>query len=53
MNAAVIIPVATLASSLIPGMIIWIMFGGFHTSSNTAAWACLELARHAWPCCRS
>ncbi len=31
---------------LIPGMIIWIMFGGFHTSSNTAAWACLELARH-------
>ena len=26
---------------LIPGMIIWIMFGGFHTSSNTAAWACL------------
>ncbi len=31
---------------LIPGMIIWIMFGGFHTSSNTAAWSCLELARH-------
>jgi sterol 14-demethylase len=27
-------------------MIVWIMFGGFHTSSNTAAWACLELARH-------
>ena len=31
---------------LIPGMIIWIMFGGFHTSSNTAAWCCVELARH-------
>ena len=35
-----------LAPELIPGMIVWIMFGGFHTSSNTAAWACLELARH-------
>ena len=35
-----------LTRELIPGMIIWIMFGGFHTSSNTAAWACLELARH-------
>jgi sterol 14-demethylase len=31
---------------LIPGMIVWIMFGGWHTSSNTAAWACVELARH-------
>jgi sterol 14-demethylase len=35
-----------LPKELIPGMIVWIMFGGFHTSSNTAAWACLELARH-------
>lgn len=35
-----------LADDLIPGMIIWIMFGGFHTSSNTAAWVSLELARH-------
>ena len=35
-----------LAHELIPGMVVWIMFGGFHTSSNTAAWACLELARH-------
>ena len=35
-----------LSPELIPGMIVWIMFGGFHTSSNTAAWACLELARH-------
>ncbi|MFK7898566.1 MAG: cytochrome P450 [Myxococcota bacterium] len=37
---------AAMPHELIPGMIIWIMFGGFHTSSNTAAWACLELARH-------
>ncbi|MEZ4355219.1 MAG: cytochrome P450 [Myxococcota bacterium] len=35
-----------LADELIPGMIVWIMFGGFHTSSNTAAWASVELARH-------
>lgn len=35
-----------LADELLPGMIVWIMFAGFHTSSNTAAWACLELARH-------
>jgi sterol 14-demethylase len=37
---------SAMARELIPGMIVWIMFGGWHTSSNTAAWACLELARH-------
>ena len=37
---------SAMANELIPGMIIWIMFGGFHTSSNTAAWCCVELARH-------
>ncbi len=37
---------SAMAHELIPGMIIWIMFGGFHTSSNTAAWCCVELARH-------
>ena len=36
-----------LAEDLIPGMVVWIMFGGFHTSSNTAAWTLVELARHA------
>src|SRR4029453_871343 len=30
----------------IVGMIIWIMFAGFHTSSNTATWTAVELARH-------
>lgn len=35
-----------LADELIPGMIVWIMFAGFHTSSNTASWVSLELARH-------
>ena len=30
----------------IPGMIIWIMFAGFHTSSNTASWTAVEVARH-------
>ena len=30
----------------IPGMVVWIMFAGFHTSSNTAAWTAVELARH-------
>lgn len=35
-----------LADDLIPGMIVWIMFAGFHTSSNTAAWTSVELARH-------
>ena len=36
-----------LADELIPGMIVWIMFAGFHTSSNTASWVSVELARHA------
>lgn len=35
-----------LADELIPGMIVWIMFAGFHTSSNTASWVSVELARH-------
>jgi sterol 14-demethylase len=30
----------------IVGMIVWIMFAGFHTSSGTASWAIVELARH-------
>jgi sterol 14-demethylase len=30
----------------IAGMVIWIMFAGFHTSSNTATWTGVELARH-------
>ena len=37
---------SALADELIPGMIVWIMFAGFHTSSNTASWVSLELARH-------
>lgn len=35
-----------LADELIPGMVVWIMFAGFHTSSNTAAWTAVELARN-------
>lgn len=35
-----------LADELIPGMIVWIMFAGFHTSSNTASWVSVELARN-------
>jgi sterol 14-demethylase len=35
-----------LPDELIPGMVVWIMFAGFHTSSNTAAWTAVELARH-------
>lgn len=30
----------------IPGMVVWIMFAGFHTSSNTASWTAVEAARH-------
>jgi sterol 14-demethylase len=35
-----------LADELIPGMAVWIMFAGFHTSSNTASWTSVELARN-------
>jgi sterol 14-demethylase len=35
-----------LSDDEIVGMVIWIMFAGFHTSSNTATWAAVELARH-------
>jgi cytochrome P450 len=35
-----------LAEHLIPGMVVWIMFGGFHTSSNTSAWTLVEFARN-------
>jgi sterol 14-demethylase len=37
---------SALADELIPGMVVWIMFAGFHTSSNTASWAAVEVARH-------
>ncbi len=30
----------------IVGMVIWVMFAGFHTSSNTSTWTAVELARH-------
>jgi sterol 14-demethylase len=30
----------------ITGMVIWFMFAGHHTSSNTAAWTLLEMCRH-------
>src|SRR5262245_20238764 len=35
-----------LSEDEIVGMVIWIMFAGFHTSSNTATWTAVELARH-------
>jgi sterol 14-demethylase len=35
-----------LSDGEIVGMVIWIMFAGFHTSSNTATWTAVELARH-------
>ncbi len=35
-----------LSDEEIVGMVIWIMFAGFHTSSNTACWTAVELARH-------
>jgi sterol 14-demethylase len=37
---------SALADELIPGMVVWIMFAGFHTSSNTASWTAVELARN-------
>lgn len=30
----------------ITGMVIWFMFAGHHTSSNTSAWTLLEVTRH-------
>lgn len=35
-----------LPDEAIPGMVVWIMFAGFHTSSSTAAWTLVELARN-------
>ncbi len=35
-----------LPDELIPGRVVWIMFASFHTSSNTAAWTMVELARN-------
>jgi sterol 14-demethylase len=35
-----------LSDEEIVGMVVWIMFAGFHTSSNTATWTAVELARH-------
>jgi sterol 14-demethylase len=35
-----------LSDDEIVGMVVWIMFAGFHTSSNTATWTAVELARH-------
>lgn len=37
---------SSLADELIPGMVVWIMFAGFHTSSNTASWTAVEVARN-------
>lgn len=35
-----------LSDEEIVGMVVWIMFAGFHTSSNTATWTAVELARN-------
>jgi sterol 14-demethylase len=35
-----------LSEEEIAGMIVWIMFAGFHTSSNTSTWTLVELARN-------
>ncbi|MEE2677273.1 MAG: cytochrome P450 [Myxococcota bacterium] len=35
-----------LSEDEIVGMVIWIMFAGHHTSSNTSTWTLVELARH-------
>ncbi len=37
---------SALPDALVPGMVVWIMFAGFHTSSNTASWTAVEAARH-------
>jgi sterol 14-demethylase len=36
----------TLTDHEITGMVIWFMFAGHHTSSNTTAWTLLEIARN-------
>src|SRR5262249_20358272 len=35
-----------LSEHIITGMVIWFMFAGHHTSSNTSAWTLLEICRH-------
>jgi sterol 14-demethylase len=35
-----------LSEKEITGMVIWFMFAGHHTSSNTATWTLLEICRH-------
>ncbi len=35
-----------LTDNEITGMVIWFMFAGHHTSSNTAAWSLVEMARN-------
>ena len=35
-----------LSTSEIAGMVVWFMFAGHHTSSNTAAWVLVELAKN-------
>ncbi len=35
-----------LSDDEIVGMVIWIMFAGFHTSSNTSTWTLVEIARN-------
>lgn len=37
---------SALSDHEITGMVIWFMFGGHHTSSNTSAWTLLEICRH-------
>ena len=36
----------SLSEHEITGMVIWFMFAGHHTSSNTTAWSLLEIARN-------
>src|SRR5579883_238338 len=35
-----------LSEHIITGMVIWFMFAGHHTSSNTSSWTLLEICRH-------